>query len=371
MKIMSLLRSPNFWVSFIGVASLVVGLFALYFGLREPEPGVTYEVIGDTNVLDLRRSLQDLNVVFRGQDIEKQNLSLRIITINVVNSGDVDILSIHFDQADDWGIQFGPSEVIEARVIDTSSAFLQSKLTFLSASRETVVFPKVNFDEGASFTVETLLLHPKEATPSISPVGKIAGINEIDVVQRPLPRQDVGFIAQLLQGSAVVHFVRTIAYYLSSIAISVGVILAIIEIQESLDRRKTNSRRRRVSQTKVINRIEEENVKQFLISQYESRGIDGLRELQKLINAPEAFEWESPAPRWVAHGRRSSYRPTEEDMSVHENLPVYVAPRRFFLLHGPELLNDLGVLSKGDDGVAVVAPTFREAIKGLLAELDE
>ena len=61
------LRTPTFWLAIVAVASLLVGTLGAtltYLTQQQPEPGVAFETIGETNVLDLRRPLQDLDIVF-------------------------------------------------------------------------------------------------------------------------------------------------------------------------------------------------------------------------------------------------------------------------------------------------------------------
>ncbi len=69
---MSLLRKFNFWLTIITIASLGIGVLSVFLtvlALREPTPAVEFEIISDTNVFDLRRSLDDLSVVFRNQEL--------------------------------------------------------------------------------------------------------------------------------------------------------------------------------------------------------------------------------------------------------------------------------------------------------------
>ena len=210
----NLLRTSTFWVATIAVASLVVGLLGValtYIALKEPDPRVTFETIGDTNVLDLRRPLHDLSILFRGQNIQEQNLNLRIMTINVVNSGAVNILPSHYDPDDAWGMRFRDSEVIEARLVDTSSEYLRSKVVPQRLGVDTISFPKVIFEKDAFFArgpgaAEAdrgdrpvklkycyftpgggVALSSGDASPIISSVGKIAGIDNINVTPRMLP----------------------------------------------------------------------------------------------------------------------------------------------------------------------------------------
>ena len=52
------------------------------------------------------------------------------MTINVLNSGEVDILPSHYDQEDDWGVKFKDGEVIEATYLTVLSliSFPESRL---------------------------------------------------------------------------------------------------------------------------------------------------------------------------------------------------------------------------------------------------
>ena len=67
----------------LGVPSLV---FA-YFAIQQPKAGVTFETISEANVFEVHRTLDDLDIIFRGQNIQEKNLNLKIFTISVFNSG--------------------------------------------------------------------------------------------------------------------------------------------------------------------------------------------------------------------------------------------------------------------------------------------
>ena len=183
------LRTPSSLLAVVAVASLAVGMLGValtYLALQQPEPRVALETIGETNVLDVRRPLQDLSIVFRGQDVQEQNLNLRILTIRVANVGDVDILPGHYARDDDWGLQFDDGKVIEARLVATNSDYLQSKVIPEPKGTNGVVFPKVIFEQDDFFVVEVLLLHSKDDSPSFSSMGKIAGIDRNQRITAPL-----------------------------------------------------------------------------------------------------------------------------------------------------------------------------------------
>ncbi len=274
------------WQALTTIAALgigVLGVLLTYLALQEPEPRVNFETISNTNVLDLRRPLQDLNIIFRGQNVQEQDLNLRIVTVNVANSGEVDILPSHYDLEVDWGMKFKDGEVIEARLVDTNSEYLRSKVVPQRLGVDTIVFPKVIFEAGTFFVIELLILHPKNESPSISSVGKIAGIDEIAVLTRPLARQEVSFVAELFPGSALIQAVRTIIYLPGSLLAIVAVILSITGIADLFSKLNARRRRNRILQTRTIRQMDQDGMRKFLVAHYESSGIIGLKGLQGVI----------------------------------------------------------------------------------------
>lgn len=352
------------WSSFITILFLgltISSVLLAYLALQEPKAGVTFETISETNVLDLRRPLQDLDIVFRGRNVQDQNLNLRIVTVNVLNSGGVDILSNYYDP-DDWGIKFNDSEVIEVRLVDTNSEYLRSKIVPQQSNAQTVVFPKVIFEEGASFAIEVLLLHPKDALPSISPVGKIAGIDDITVLTRPLAREEVSFAKELFQGSAVVQIVRTLIYIIGSALVFVLAVLTLIGISEVTGKVASRRRNNRILRSRSLQQIDNDEVRNFLVDYYRNRGTDGLKALRKLTKEPEEIKWVTPQPRWsVRHHMYVDRLELEREL---------VMARRMV---GPHLaltaLTRTNFLNRDEEGNAVIDPALTDAVDALLDEL--
>ena len=154
-----------------------------------------------------------MSIAFRGQNVQERDLNLRILTIDIKNTGQVDILPNHYDQDDDWGLRVEDGEVIEARLVDSNSEYLKSKVVLESKGTDTVAFPKVIFELGDIFTIEVLLLHPKNESPTIFSIGKISGINNITVIRRPLSQEEIGIFERMFSGSPAVQVARSIIYF--------------------------------------------------------------------------------------------------------------------------------------------------------------
>ena len=355
------------WQALITITSLSVGMLSVlltYLTLQEPEPRVIFETISETNVLDVRRPLQDLNIVFRGQNVQEQNLNLRIVTINIANSGQVDILPSHYDHEDDWGMKFTNAEVIEARLVDANSDYLRSKVIPQRLDVDTVALPKIIFEKGAFFAIEVLLLHPKNDPPSISSIGKIAGIDKITVLTRPLARQEVSFVTKLFQGGALVQVVRAIVYLVGTWLATIAIILALIGITESFNKLNARKRRNRIQETRTIRQIDQDEVRDFLVAQYESKGAGGLKRLQELTKEPGRIEWLTPPARWITR-----------DLNLIGDMPTTdrILGLEHRLIGSQNVLHDLttmGMLKRGDNDDAVIDPRFSEAVDHLLAEFE-
>ena len=355
-------------MAIVAVASLVVGTLGTvlaYVALRQPEPGVAFETVGDTNVLDLRRPLQDLNIVFRGQNVQEQNLNLRILTISVANIGDVDILPSHYDQDDDWGMAFTNGQVIEVRLIDATSDYLRSRIVPQHTGSNIILFPKVIFEKDAFFIVEVLLLHSKNDSPSFSSIGKIAGIDEVTVLTRSLGRQEGSFAKELFQGGTLVQLMRAIIYFVGSLVVLVGIVLVVIGIVEGFNKVNGRKRKRRIMQSRTIRQIDQDRIKEFLISHYESGGDAWLEQLQRVIGEPEGVKWVASPGRWVLHGRHTPDNlPTAGEMASMEFM-------MFGFLHDLDAMTRLGILKKGKDDKAVIDPEFGVMVNNLVAELEK
>ena len=365
-------RSPflrlNSWLVAIAIVSLllaIAGVVLAYLAWSQPEPGVTFETISDTNVLDVRRPLQDLSIVFRGQNVQEQNLNLRIVTINIVNTGEIDILPNHYDHEDDWGMKFKDGEVIEARLVDTNSDYLQSKVIPQRFGADTVVFPKVIFEKDAFFAIEVLLLHSKNESPSISSVGKIAGIDKITVLTRPLSREDVSFATELFRGSALVHAVRVIIYLVGSLIAIIITILALVGITEVFSKLNARKRRSRILQTRTIHQVNQDEIRDLLVSHYESSGITGLKDLQEVLREPTRLNWVSPRGWWAVSG--------------HHQIGNWARSRpghgiALMELHSQSTLDSLmkvGVLKRDEHDNPLIDQEFSKTVDNLVAALDK
>ena len=366
----SFLRSPVFWVgvaTIVGLVITVIGLGIDIVGPKQPKPGLTFEIVGDTDVLDVHRPLQDLSISFRGEDVQERDLNLRILTIKVVNSGEANILLTHYDNEDDWGLRVNGAEVVEARLTDTSSDYLESKVVPQVSDQDTVEFPRIIFEVDEFFAIEVLLLHPKGQVVSVAQVGKIAGVDQASILTRPLANEEIGFAEKTFQGSALTQVVRALTYSVALFIVILGSMLVLIVIILGATSRKERKRREQVLQTRTIQEMDRNRVRDYLIAEYEMKGENRLNLLQSLGKDPTLLTWITPPGHWELQSGEDEdslyIRRIYDDSEYAEPMSGKMSGNML------RELSELGLLTRGVNDIAIIDPLFVQMVDELLAEL--
>jgi len=269
------------YLGVIGVLlTIVFGIMGLYTYFHERKPNVQVEVVGESNVLDLHKPLENLTVYFDNEDIQKKNLNLRIITIQISNNGEMDILQSQFDQQMKWGIKISSGKIInDARIVSENSDYLKNSLSPKVIGNNVVEFEKVIFEKGKYFTFEILILHSKDTLPTITTIGKIAGIDKIPVEKTWETKMSPSFLKTFFHGGFLMNLLRLIA----AAIIWVILIIAIVSSSETLGNRKDRfKQKKRKKEIEVLFGKESQDEKtQFIIDTYTNNGLSGLKELDK------------------------------------------------------------------------------------------
>ena len=347
-----------------GVLGIGLAAVSIFLTLREPETRVTFEIISATDVLDLSRSLKDLRIEFRGQDLQEQDLNLKVVKINVANVGETHIRAGDYSNID-WGIRVVGGQVIEAKVDRSNVANVISTNDLRYIGSDTIGFPKIVFDKRDAFAIEMLLLHPNDAEPDIVPIGKIAGVKNFDLEPPPLPGQAVGFVGQAFGGSSRVLAVRSGVYFFGSIIIVFAIVFGLVGAATMLGSVKARLRRKRVLQTEAIKQIDRVSIRDSLIDLYGSTGLSGLRRLSDIIAEPSAIRWMNHSSKWHISDRHRGI----DDHTAPPMFDDSVDDVRMFWSARDALLT-MGALERGAHDEAIVDPALTSTVKDLVAELE-
>lgn len=223
------------------ILTTIFFIITVYISLHEKKPCISYEVINESNVLDVRKPLKDLSIYFKGKDIQAKKLNLRIYTIRIENIGQVNILPDQYDTNIPWGFQIEQGKIIEVRLVATNSDYLRSYINPNTLNDDSVGFKKIIFEKGKFFTVEILVIHAKNSLPKIKPFGKIAGIDTLDI--RPfLAKHKKGILYETFRGKIVVQLCKLFFYFLFGLAIIIVVVFVIYKIDSWKKRRAKRTR---------------------------------------------------------------------------------------------------------------------------------
>lgn len=366
---MSLVRRVDIRIVIAVIGVLLTG-FGLYLTLSVDKPNISLVVINDTNVLDVHEPVKDLTIEFQGEDIQKENLNLRIITLKIVNDGELDILQSHYDMNDTWGIKVTGGEIIEVRLVESNSEYIKSNLDPRLVKDEGLIeLEKIIFDRGKYFVLEILVLHEKQEIPTILPLGKIAGIEEIKVSELASESEEVTFFKEAFSGGAGVQFARTVSYFFVFIGL-IGLALLISFGLSGINKlRIKNSRRNEfrkfVKGTGGQVRSQYEKQLNVLSAIYEIAGNYSLEKTKYLIEdvkrITENRKW------WVEMKRKKArtVKELEEQKSLEDYDKAVKPILRKELIMENDIIEQLArneIISEGKDKNVIVDNEFKELL---------
>ena len=312
-RLLAIIKNAGRWVkdhrsgTFAALTFAVSVSLALFFGLSnlgEPDPKMTYEILREIDVLDVRTPVEDLQITFQDEDIQGENLNLRIYAMRVVNNGEVDILQTQYDQDEVWGLQVVNGRVIEARLVESSSSYLSNKANPHVIGEEIVEFDKAIVEKGQFFAFNMLVVHPKDVTPGIIPLGKIAGIEEIVVTRVPVEVEGPGFLSELFGGGWPVQLVRAILFLLGA-AVVLGLFAATVLSYSFLT---AVVRRRRIGNSVVMKTLTSQKQRDLLSEVYLQHGMAGVNDLREKLGRSERLELEAATLGTVVLAGESEFR---------------------------------------------------------------
>jgi hypothetical protein len=173
----------------VGLAGAGFGVWA-YF--NSPSPRLTYEVLTNTPVFDVREEVDKLQVLYNDIDITDGDFILQVITFRVVNSGQVNIKKDFYDAENSpLGIRLSEGKIVEKPVvISSSNEYLDESVRLDVIDSKEVQIQPVILDSGDFFTIKLLALISSESV-DLEATGKIAGINYIEL--KELYESDIEF----------------------------------------------------------------------------------------------------------------------------------------------------------------------------------
>ena len=212
---------------FIGIViSILFGVVAL----RKQEPKVSFEISTVINVLDVKRPLDGLSVLFKNKNIQDEKKNLQIVNFLIVNRGTADVRQADYDIEQVFGVKFEGAEIAaEPRVVYSNSKYLSENIRPTLSSLSSIEFNKLILETGKYAIIEVLLLHDLEITPKLQPLGKIAGQEEIFVIDIR-GEKEPAFWEKVIQGGFIINLTR----FIGSCVLLVIIIIIIYNLADKI-----------------------------------------------------------------------------------------------------------------------------------------
>lgn len=351
---------------FLGFVIGILGIALAVLALREKRPDVVYSTLSASNVLDVHTAVPSLDVTYQGQSLQRTNLNLKIINVQIENDGDVDILQGQFDDKVPWGFRITAGRIVEIRTIGASSTYLADRFLPKRLSDSQVGFERVILDRGSSVVVQAVVLHPKNEEPTIVPTGKIAGVDHLRMRQRPV--DDGGrTLPSAFKGSPLVQLLRFTAYGLSFLMILIGGALGIGALSDAHQSARLSHQRKEIND--VLDTVGVgDSTRQILEKVYAfPGGREAIAELHSLLTnrerAAEVVESYHRESRLLETQREAMLQRIEERRGVIFRDPTTL-PFRFLVRNGVVRISEDDQLTVSDEFLRDLT-AVHEQLRGL------
>ena len=267
-------------ISLIGLFAGTIGIYAFFF--QEKKVSIEYEILSNTNVLDINADITKLDITYGGTSLKSNNENLRVINIRIRNNGNESILKDYYDEHDPLGLTIGNGRIIERpELINTSSEYLKKNVKINFDSSGKITFNEVILEPDQYFTIKLLVLHPTNQIPGIISFGKIAGQNNIPLISLVQQQKDQkSFWMDTFSGNVIIQITRALCYSIVVLLIGLGIFLAKSSIS---DYRAKRRRIKIVRDFKNIGGYEYNKMDDAIFSRFIELEYNSLDEFQELI----------------------------------------------------------------------------------------
>src|ERR1017187_3928519 len=287
------IEKATFW-AFLGIlATVILGLPAIYFSVHEKRPHVSYEIVGDSKVLDVHQPVKELEIRYRGEDIYALKKNLSVLTITIRNDGETHIKQSDFDGSMPWGLQIKKGQLVDVpKLVSWNSDYIRDNINLQTTTNNLIIFQKIILERDKYFTIELQLLHRSEDEPEIEVVGKIAGIEAQAVINNIKDNGTPGFWAKVFYGSLTIQLARVFIFVVGTILLIAIVIFLIVSISEAQSSRQAKKTIREIN-TFLGPLLEDKDEKTKEAYRWLFRlsggNIESLEELIKFLSNPETI----------------------------------------------------------------------------------
>lgn len=275
--------SWSFMGFLVGIIGIVFAVYTIYF--YQEKPNIEYYQLTNTSVLDLKENVTKLDVIYDSTSIKKNRQSLRVVTIKILNSGNEDLGPQHYDKTVPLGLKINGGVIVETpQIIETSNEYISEKLKINWLSENEISFSQFIINQNESFTLKLLLLTKENIIPELNATGYVTGLGKPTLRTDINKHEEKSFFARVFQGSFLIHFVRSILYFLIFVISVVAIFISIISLSELRNKKKRKSI---INKFRKHTKLEKDGISEKVLEYYQKYQEGYLFRIENFISKKE------------------------------------------------------------------------------------
>lgn len=281
--------SWSFLGTLIGIIGIGYGIYADFF--KEEKPELIFDLMSNTQVLDLKEDVSELQIHYKHQDLKKSKKSLVLITVRVSNKGNAPITENDYYSKTPFGFKITRGNIAEPpSLINSSRKFFENSVRLSTDSLNNIFIDKVPIDYGEYFTVKVLTICNNEELPDIIPFGEISGLRgEIYTVRsyKSERKEELSFWKKLTFGTFGIHVARFFYYLLCMALVSISIAFPVTMISDYFEDKK---KKKAISKYKKSVKIKLTQNSETIFNLYKQFGETQISWLLKTLNDQKILE---------------------------------------------------------------------------------
>ncbi len=328
----------------LGIITIAAFLWGLFQTFRVKEPELRYEIVSQVNLFNNTYDLSEVHLLVDTIDVLRDNKSISLFMLKIHNVGSNHLRSLDYDEGE-FGLFVKNGDIIQGPSFEESSNehIEERYMSFIhSPSPLFMEVPPISLDRGDWYTVSFYVIHDSGVEPYLTPVGKIIGQRQIEVVSMGKNKEDDPFWSRVLGGGFGVNLTR---FLLSIIFLIVVVSLTgaiVSSISDAIDKnREEKATREIVSNPEIHSMIRDDYIK---------------KETSRIWSA---FKYLRRSDKELTNQYRSSYsfisdprNVFKEDFDKHRDICSDI-----------DLLISHNYIQKGDDGDLSIPRGMKSSIE--------
>ncbi|WP_105265489.1 TPR end-of-group domain-containing protein [Pseudoalteromonas sp. T1lg76] len=201
--------------SFSGfILAIFFGGLSIYLGFfNESKADLNFIISSSSAVLDIKEEVGKLDILYDGESLSKSKQDLQLITLRVVNQGNMAISKQSYDLTAPVGFEVLEGKLAEPpKIVNASQQYLKNKAALIVESDTKVTFSEVIIDAGNYFDIKLLIMYGNGDEPKIESFGKIASLDRIDVVYDTNTVESRSFLDATFVASIGIQITRVVIY---------------------------------------------------------------------------------------------------------------------------------------------------------------